>query len=234
MIKIALIEDEEKDRNTIKSYLKRYEEEKSVSFAVTEFFNAVTFLTDYAPVYDVVFIDIQMPHMNGMEAVERLRKIDESVPVVFITNMSNYAIRGYSVDAIDFMVKPVVYCNFSVMLDKVSRILKRQTDEIILQTPTDMRRLAVSDIIFVEVIGHKVIYHTEKEEIEIWKSLREQEAKLLPFGFARCNNYCLVNLKYVDKISGNTLTIGGRTQTITRTKKEEFMKKLVAYWGNNF
>lgn len=82
MIKIALIEDEERDRKIIKNYLNRYEAEKSVTFAVTEFFNAITFLANYSPVYDLVFIDIQMPHMNGMEAVERLRKIDENVPVV--------------------------------------------------------------------------------------------------------------------------------------------------------
>lgn len=234
MIKIALIEDDVIDKNSIKSYLKRYSDEFGVEFSVFEFANAITFLTNYKPIYDVVFMDIQLPHMNGFDAIERLRKIDEKIHVVFITNMSNYAIKGYSVNATDFMVKPVLYYSFKTMLDKILRLLKSNKEEIIIKTPTSIRRLSVSEIIFVEVTGHKVVYHTETEDIEIWESLKEQEEKLSSHGFVRCNNYCLVNLRYVDKISATTLKIKDIEMPITRTKKEDFMKKLVAYYGSKF
>lgn len=233
MISIAIVEDNKQDRDIIISYLKRYEKENGCSFKITEFLNAITFLTNYNPIYDIVFIDIQMPHMNGMEAAVKLRETDSSVLLVFITNMSNYAIQGYSVNAVDFVVKPVSYYNFAAMLSKVLRIREKRYDEIMLKTPEGGRRMPTHEIIYVEVIDHKVIYHTEKEDIEIWETLKTQEQKLISCGFARCNNYCLVNLKYVDRFTGSTLTVKGREIAITRTKKKDFMKQLVEYYGNN-
>lgn len=234
MIKIALVEDDAQDREQINSYLERYAQENGCVFKIAEFANAITFLTNYKPVYDFVFMDIQMPHMNGMDAAAKLREADKTVPLIFITNMSNYAVKGYSVNAVDFVLKPVVYYNFAAMLEKVLRIATGREEEVILKATDEMRRIPVRDIIYVEVAGHKVIYHTDRENIEIWETLKEQESKLIPYGFARCNNYCLVNLKYVDKITGGTVTVKGEELAITRTKKKEFMKKIVEYFGNKF
>ena len=205
-----------------------------IEFKITEFANAITFLTNYKPGYDMVFIDIQMPHMNGMEAAEKLREIDSAVPIVFITNMANFAVQGYSVNSVDFVVKPVTYYNFSVMLDKVMRISRSRSPEIVLKTADGAVRLRTDDIIYIEVMGHKTIYHLDGRDIEIWDTLKSQEEKLSALGFARCNKYCIANLKYVDKISGDVLTIHGAEITITRTRKKQFMQGLVEYYGKKF
>ncbi|MGN0813762.1 MAG: LytR/AlgR family response regulator transcription factor [Candidatus Coproplasma sp.] len=233
MYHIAIVEDDENDRALICSFLARYGKENGQTFKISEFANAVIFLTNYNPVYDVVFIDIQMPHMNGMDAAAKLRGLDESVPLVFITNMSNYAVKGYSVNAVDFVVKPVSYYNFSAMLGKVLRIADTRSDELILKTADGVKRIFVREVAYVEVIDHKVIFHTDKEDFEIWGTLKAQEEKLLSCGFARCNNYCLINLKYVDDISGNNLTVKGTEIGFSRSKKKEFMKSLVEYYGKN-
>lgn len=234
MVNIAVIEDNTQDRKLIVSYIKRYGDENSRSYKVSEFENGVTFLTNYKPVYDAVFIDIQMPYINGMQLAEKLREVDTAVTIVFITNMSNFAINGYSVNAADFVVKPVAYYSFSAMMSKISRIAERLAKEIMIKTPDGGVRLKTDEILFVEIADHKVVYHTDKENIEIWGTLTEQENKLSGCGFARCNNYCIVNLKYVDKITAGYLTIGDNTISITRTRKREFMKQLVAFYGSGF
>lgn len=233
MVSVAVIEDNVQDREVIKSYLDRYAKQNGESFKISEFDNAIVFLTNYKPIYDVVFADIQMPHMDGMKAAVKLRAMDAFVPLVFITNMSSYAVQGYSVNAVDFVVKPITYYNFEAMLKKVLRISESRFQEVILKVADGGRRLFAHDIIYVEVIDHKVIYHTEKEDIEIWETLKAQESKLAGYGFAYCNNYCLVNLKHVDNISGGTVTVKGTELTVTRSKKKEFMRKLVDYYGKN-
>ena len=234
MTHIAIIEDVAEDRKLLCSFIERYGKENGIEFKITEFANAITFLTNYKPGYDMVFIDIQMPHMNGMEAAEKLREIDSAVPIVFITNMANFAVQGYSVNAADFVVKPVTYYNFSVMLDKVMRISRSRSPEIVLKTADGAVRLRTDDIIYIEVMGHKTIYHLDGRDIEIWDTLKSQEEKLSALGFARCNKYCIANLKYVDKISGDVLTIYGAEITITRTRKKQFMQGLVEYYGKKF
>lgn len=234
MIRIAVVEDSRQDRETIISHIQRYGKEKGREFKVFEFENAITFLTNYKPNYDVVFIDIQMPHMNGMEAAGKLREVDSAVPIVFITNMANFAVQGYSVNAADFVVKPVTYYNFSVMLDKVMRISRSRSPEIVLKTADGAVRLRTDDVIYIEVMGHKTIYHLDGRDIEIWDTLKSQEEKLSALGFARCNKYCIANLKHVDKISGDVLTLHGAEITITRTRKKQFMQSLVEYYGKKF
>ncbi len=124
MIHIAIVEDEADERNKLSGFLKRYSEENHVDFRVSEFGDAEEFLTGYSAAYDMVFMDIQMPFMDGMTAAERLRKVDPSVVLVFVTNMSNLAVRGYSVDASDFVVKPVTYPSFSAMMTKSIRSVR--------------------------------------------------------------------------------------------------------------
>ena len=87
MYNIAVVDDDASDRGEILGHLERYRREKDKSFTVTEFDNVVKFLEGYNPAYDIVFIDIQMPYLDGMTAAEKLREVDSVVPLVFISNM---------------------------------------------------------------------------------------------------------------------------------------------------
>ena len=136
MLEIAIAEDRADALANLKNHIERYKKEKGIECDYTVFENGLFFIENYKPVYDVVFMDIDMPLMNGMEAAARLRKTDAYVPLVFITDLKQYALKGYEVEAMDFLVKPVGYTAFSTMMDRVRRRSNKKEEQLTLSTAT--------------------------------------------------------------------------------------------------
>ena len=107
MYRIAIVEDEAPCREELRGYIERYGQEHGQEFSVYPFADGSEILQNYEPRYDVILLDIEMPRVGGMEAAQAIREVDENVVLVFITNMAQYAIKGYSVGALDFVMKPV-------------------------------------------------------------------------------------------------------------------------------
>lgn len=131
MIEIAMVEDEAEAADLLRSYIDRYSKENEKMFAVTRYDSAIAFLTDYKPKFDLIFMDIELPDLNGMEASRKLREIDRTTALIFVTNMAQFAIKGYEVEALDFVVKPVSYYNFALKMQKaIDRIESNREREI--------------------------------------------------------------------------------------------------------
>ena len=232
MINVAIIEDEEKEKNNIVYALGRYEQEEGVKFNLSVFRDAELFLTNYKPVYDIVFMDIMLPGMDGMQAAQRMRKFDENVKLIFLTNMAQFAIKGYEVSAVDFIVKPFRYYDLKMRLDRVCRALKDRQPFVKISVPGGMKSVNVGEIYYIESSGHQLIYHTRDGVFEVRggpiKRLAEEMGR---YGFVRCGVSYLVNLRHCSKIAGNDVTVGPDTLHITRSKKKEFIDKLEAYFN---
>ena len=119
MINIAIVEDNINEYSLLKNSLDKYACSYNVKFNITYFSNAIEFLNSYKKQFQLVFMDIELPDMNGMEASHKLRDIDKDVVIVFVTNLSNYAINGYEVGALDFVVKPIKYETFVIKLTRI-------------------------------------------------------------------------------------------------------------------
>ena len=151
MVRIAIVEDDRHDREALKKCLSRYEKENQVKFSLTEFQDGEDIVTDYTASYDLIILDIEMAFLNGMKAAEKIRELDTNVIIIFITNMAQYAIRGYAVDALDYVLKPVSYFAFSQRLNRaISRMKKRETKMIMVNIKGGTVRINIANIYYIE------------------------------------------------------------------------------------
>lgn len=234
MVRIAVVEDDSVSAELLVKYLHRYEREKETQFEISFYTDGMNFISDYQADLDIIFMDIEMPYMDGMTAARKLREMDESVCLIFVTNMAKYAIKGYEVAALDFMVKPVKYFNFTMKLERALRQRKNnQRAEVKLPIEEGKRRLTVSDILYVEVSNHTLIYHTTEGKVQLRGTITGAEAELGEKNFARSSNSFLINLAKVTAVGKNFVKVGSEELSLSRSKKEDFMKKLTNFLGES-
>ena len=234
MIRIAIVEDSAEVRDQLVGYLHRYERQYGKMFELTAFADGDEIVSDYRAVYDIILLDIQMRRMDGMAAAEAIRKVDRDVILIFITNMAQFAIRGYAVDALDYVLKPVPYFAFSRQLQKaVERLRRRQKTFLTVPVEGGLRRVDVATLYYLESEGHYVRLYTEDGELLTAGSLKAYEEKLANKPFVRCNSGYLVNLAQVLGVQQNTVQVGPYTLQISRPKKKAFLEALTDYIGGD-
>ena len=232
MIRIALVEDEAEVRAQLQGYVQRHTRQYGTEFAVTEFADGMELLDDYRPVYDILFLDVEMKHLDGMETARRVRELDKDVIIVFITNMAQYAIRGYSVGALDYVLKPVPYFAFSQQLLKaVTRLEKRAKRYLTVPVEGGLRRLDTASIYYLESEGHRVHFYTDEGDFSAPGALKTFEEKLTDCPFARCNSGYLVNLAQVRELRQSTVQVGPCELQVSRPKRKAFLAALTDYIG---
>lgn len=231
MISIAIVEDEEESMNVLKESIERFQKETGEEFAISCFFDGLSLLMNYAPRFDLIFMDIRMPNIDGVETARRLRKIDKEVGLIFVTDMYNLAIKGYEVGAMDFLVKPIVYYDFCYRMKRFLALsAQRRRSEILLTTEGAIKRVDKNNIAYLEVVGHRVCYHmVNGEKLDVRSSLVTEKKKLPAEYFVLCNSGYLVNLNYVREIRGDYVYVAGDCLPISRPKKKEFIARLSAH-----
>lgn len=231
MIKIAIVEDDLNDRSHLADFIQRYSKEKnSYSFDVKEYQNPNEFLKEYSCNFDLIFLDIKMPGMNGMDLAKIIREKDKEVILFFITSLAQYAINGYEVEALDFVVKPIEYPEFVLKFSKaISRLNLGEDESILLTFNRDSIKVALKDIEYIESFGHSIIYHVNGEEYKSSGTLKSVEAKINNKSFVKCNSGYLVNLKRVTSITDSYCVIGDNKLLISRPKKKEFKQAFLDY-----
>ncbi len=232
MLHIAIVEDTPSEAQRLESYIQRFSQEKGEALRHTRYENADAFLREYRSQYDIVFMDIEMPGVNGMDAARQLREKDPSVILIFVTHLSQYAINGYEVDALDYIVKPIGYPAFALKLKRaVTRRRGAREEEITLSTNTGPLRLRASALKYVEIYKHHIVYYTELGEYKAYGVLKDVEAVLPKAQFFRCGGSYIVNLRHVMAVSGMEVLVDGRAIPISRARKKELVAELNRYFS---
>ena len=109
MFRIAIVEDQEETRENLNRFVRQYAQEQGLQVEISLITDGAEIAEHYTPGFDIIFMDVEMPRLDGFGAAEAIRAVDADVVLVFVTNMAQYAIRGYEVDALDYVLKPVNY-----------------------------------------------------------------------------------------------------------------------------
>lgn len=230
MHRIAIIEDNSRDLEQIQSFLSHYQQEQGISFSITSFNDPMKFLSKYRSDYDLIFMDIELPPFHGIDIARRLRDIDSAVALVFITNMEQCAVNGYEVDALDFVVKPINYYRFSSMMNKALRnIAKRSEKELLIRSASKITRLSISQIYYVEIRDHLLIFHSSQGNLESWGKLSDVEQELSNYDFVRCSSSYLVNLRHIISVDGDSVNVAGDMLPISQRRRKAFYNRVTNY-----
>lgn len=232
MIKMAILEDEDASARRLSDTIMQYCNAHTINYSIDRYKSAIELCDNYRPVYDIIFMDIVLPMMNGIDAAKELRKYDDTVILIFVTDMANLAVKGYEVNALDFIIKPVEYSSFAIKMERALNVLRhRRSVNVCIQVDRTIKRMSADKIYYIEIIHHNLIYHTEEGIIKSRGTLDKLETQLVSENFVRCNACYLVNMKFVVEVSGDNVVVAGDTLKISRAKKKAFMQALTNYLG---
>lgn len=229
---VAIVDDEQQSIDSLKQCLDLYTNEFGVIFNTELFTDGANFLSGYKPEYDVVFMDVDMPKLNGLLTAKSLRTFDDNVVLVFVTNLAKYAIKGYEVNARDYILKPLNYSAFKMKIKRILASVKIKNNKNILLTNNGTTvKIDESSIYYIEINNHNIIYHTAKGDFSSYGSMKLVEKNLSKSQFFRCNSGYLVNLEQISKVIGNEAIISnGDRLVISRARKKEFLERVHKFY----
>lgn len=232
MVRILIAEDDSQCFRQLEQFLDDYSRETGRAFQITRFDNGEDLVEHYQPDYDLLLLDVDMPFMDGMTAAGHIRRVDPEVVIVFVTNLAQYAIQGYSVNALDYILKPLNYFSFSQRLTRALRyVKKREEDYLTVAVKGGALKLEVGGIYYIERLGRQLIFHTQDGVHASSATLQQMEEALEDKGFARCNKGYLVNLAHVSGIQDGCAVVRGDKLLISRGRRGLFLDALADYIG---
>ena len=229
-MRIAIVDDEQAMREQLAEYIKKYADEQHLQPDTCSLPSGDALLQSEDRAFDIIIFDIDMPGTSGLDTARKIRETDENVVILFVTNIAQYAINGYEVDAVDYIIKPVGYYDFAMKFQKaVRRAGRRMSDRIVIDTVNGPVGLSTDSIQYVEVMAHYVIYHTAEQTYRVRASMKEHEDALRPYHFARCHKSYLINLKHLKSISASDVIVDDLSIPLGRAYKDDLLYEYMKY-----
>lgn len=202
LINIAICEDEKKQQLKIKKMIENLK--LSETYELHTFSSGEELIDSYDndQRFSIILLDMKMNELNGIQTAEIVRRYDKNCVIIIITSILKYAVDGYSIDAFDFILKPVDEVKFSrVILKAVKMVQSFMNQTYVIETREKTAVLKLSDILYLESNGRKVLIHCENEIYENNENITSAEKKLISEGFIRISRYYLVNMKHIKEFS---------------------------------
>ncbi len=241
MLHIAIIEDEQIHTELLSGYLHTWSKERGQGISIREFPSAESFLFIWAETkdFDVLFVDIQMAGMNGIEMAEKVRQEDGNIAIVFTTGITDYIETGYEVEALHYLLKPI---SMKKIVQCMDRVLKRSHNQeyVLVHGKDEIIRIPVDTITYIEAQGHGSLMEVyersdsrERTTIEISENISEMENMLTKYGFARCHRSYLCRIGSIRQIGRTEITLDSESVIpVSRRAYAEMNRAFIMHFRN--
>lgn len=232
-MRIAIIEDEQVHRELLDTYIRKWGIDTKVTLTIQHYENAESFLFQWEDMdFDVLFVDIQMSGMNGMELARQVRAKDVNTTIVFTTGISDYLEEGYEVAALRYLLKPISEEKVASCLSQV--IEKRKSDDcVIIHTPNaETRKLSTEEINYVEAMGHgSLVGLAHSEAAECKESISELAEMLGTKEYRKCHRSYLCRIGNIHQIDKEMIYFDdGSSIPVSRRMYQEINKAFIEYY----
>lgn len=234
MIHVAICDDEKEFVAYLTGLLNRYAAETGEEIKVTAFYDGMELIEKYDTTIDLIFLDIQMRLVDGLQAAGRIRRMDEKVGIIFLTTMTQYGLEGYRYQAANYIIKPMKYVRLKAEMDSWLKKHRREdSPAVVISNDTGKYKVFLKSLRYVETFNRNLLLHTNQENIICYKSMKEMEQELQGKGFIRCHTSYIVNLFYVKGVNKLEIElISGEMIPVSQPKRKAFMENLAEYWGD--
>lgn len=232
-LKVIIVEDEHLAAEGLKSYVAEIEFLELIAYCENAL-QANKIISEQA--IDLIFLDIQMPKLTG---IDFLRSLSKPPMVIFTTAYPNYALQGYELDVIDYLVKPYPFDRFLKAVNKAKdRFLLEQsssaepsqtdkTDYFFVKTDQKLEKVITNDIYFVKAMENYVVIYSSNQKIMSLMTMKSMEEKLPTNQFLRIHKSYIVNINKIESLEGNFLNVKSHQLPISRQKKQEVLDKII-------
>lgn len=228
---IAIVDDENIQLDAMKSLINQTIREMGLHAKVSSYSSGEAFLFELEDNkgLDIVFLDIEMKQINGLEVAKKIREIDHEVTLVFATAFAEYAVQGYEVQALDYLLKPIER-------DKIKQVIQRHLDKkplvketLTLEAEGEMHKLLLDDILYIEVIKRECEIHLNNQVITVTRPLKELEDKLNA-DFIQTHRSYLVNVAHIHRLLKTDVELSnGQTVPVSRRLAKTVQEKFIAF-----
>lgn len=231
MILIAIVDDDRQDGQALKECIERYFEGRNTAYLIQRFFSGVEFIRSRTA-YDIVFMDIRIADMNGLDAAYFLRIINKDAKLIFVTHMVQMAIRGYEVGAMDFIAKPVARTAVERAMERALDSLKKYEGGCFaLETMDGLVSLPVCGLYYVEVSDHNLVYHTQQGDYRVRGRFGEVREKLNDRFLVPCGRSHLVNMRHVQSVHSDHLMVNGVRIQVAKSRHKKIEQAFLSCVG---
>lgn len=240
-IEIAICDDEQVYIDRMVKYIEVYSEECEMDINITSYNSGKVLIEDVdkdTSKYDIIFLDVEMPDIDGVDTAREIRKVTEDVIICFVTSFEKYAIQAYGVEALAYVIKPVAYSELKKVLTRAVVIVQyaydhREAEERYIEVlvARDTRIVDVRTIQYIEKRRNQCVLHCKEAEITCYETLKKIYDKLDRDIFIYVHQGYIVNFDAIKEVKENAVCLGDGVEVpLSRSHykavKERHMSKI--------
>ncbi|CEQ13920.1 DNA-binding response regulator [[Clostridium] sordellii] len=231
MLKIAICEDEQSQRELVKNYINRLLLNKN--YEIFEFKSGEELIANYPQKLDILFLDIQMEEINGMDTARTIRTFDNNVEIIFITGIWDYVQEGYEVRAYRYIIKPIGFDNFDSQLNLCLReIENKKRPSVVVTYKGEVNKIELGSIVYIETDNRNTIIHTDQRSYKSNMGINKIEKHLEGSTFFRCHNSFIINLEHINQIGQDSVFLGKYEVQVSRHKMKDLKIQFTSLLGD--